>query len=65
MYFLTYVCYINLITCHYYAYANVYILVPLSVFEFASVGLSLVRFTLTKGAGVPVNCVITCVNKAD
>ena len=29
--------------------------VHLSVFEFASVSLKLVRFSLTKGAGVPEN----------
>ena len=47
-----------LITCHYYAYTNANILVHLSVFEFSSVGLKLVRFTLTKGAGVPQNYVL-------
>ena len=48
----------SLITCHYYAYANVYILMHLSVVEFASVGLAVVLFTLRKGAGVPENYVL-------
>ena len=34
---------------------NVFILVHLSVLEFASVGLALFRFALTKGTGVPEN----------
>ena len=50
-----YIFYIHLITCHYYA--DVYILEHLSVFMFALVGLTLVRFTLNKGAGVPENYV--------
>ena len=48
----------NLITCRYYAYANAYILVHLSVFEFDLVGLAFFRFTLTKGIGVPENYVL-------
>ena len=40
-----------------------FILVDLSVFEFVSVVLSFVCFTLTKEAGVLKNYVITCVNK--
>ena len=39
--------YVNLITCRNYVYENVNILVHLSVFEFASVGITLVCFTLT------------------
>ena len=37
----------------YYAYINVFILSQFPMYEFASVGLALVRFTLTKGSGVP------------
>ena len=40
----------------------VFIWAHLSVFEFASIGLKLVRSTL-KGAGVPENYVLTCVSK--
>ena len=43
----------------------VFILVHLSVFEFASNGLKLVRSSLKKGAGVPENCVLACVCKVE
>ena len=36
----------NLIIHHYYTYVNAFILVHLSVFEFASIDLALVRFAL-------------------
>ena len=36
---------------------NVFILVYLSVFQLASIGLALVRFTPKKDTGVPENCV--------
>ena len=36
-----------------------------SVVEFASIDVTLVRFTLKKGTGVPENCVITCIKKAE
>ena len=39
-------------------------LVHLSVFDFASRDLALVRFTLKKGTGVPGNYVLTCINKS-
>ena len=45
----------NLIIHHYFTYVNAFTLVHLSVFEFASIYLTLVRFTLTKGTGVPEN----------
>ena len=47
----------NLINHHYYAYVNVVTLVHLSVFEFGSMDLTLVRFTPTKGTGVLENYV--------
>ena len=47
----------NLIIHHYFTYINAFTLVHLSVFEFASINLTLVRFTLKKGAGVPENYV--------
>ena len=47
----------NLIIHHYYTYVNVFILVHLSVLEFASINLTLARFTLTKGTGVSENYV--------
>ena len=43
----------------------VFILVHLSVFEFASIGLKLVSSSLKKGAGVPENCVLACVCKVE
>ena len=43
----------------------VFILVHLSVFEFASIGLKLVRSSLKKGAGVPENFVLACVCKVE
>ena len=43
----------------------VFILVHLSVFEFASIGLKLVRSSPEKGAGVPENCVLACVCKVE
>ena len=57
--------YINLIICHYYAYAHGCILVHLSVFKCASVGLAFVRIIKTMCAGVPENYVITCDSKVD
>ena len=48
---------LNLIIHHYYAYINVFIFVHLYVFEFASIGLALVCFILTKDTGVPENYV--------
>ena len=54
-----------LIIHHYCTYVNAFILVHLSVFEFASIGLALVRFILREGAREPGNCVLTCVNKVD
>ena len=33
------------------------------MFDFASIYLALVRFTLKKGTGVPENYVFACVNK--
>ena len=47
----------NLIIHHYCTYVNVFILVHLSVIECASIGLTLVRFSLKKGTGVSENCV--------
>ena len=47
----------NLICHHYFTYVNAFTLVHLSVFDFASLYLSLVRFTLKKGTGVPENYV--------
>ena len=47
----------NLIIHFYYTYINALTLVHLSVFEFASIYLMLVRFTLTRGTGVPENYV--------
>ena len=47
----------NLTIHHYYAYICVFTLVHLSVFEFASIDLTLVRFTLTKDTRVPENYV--------
>ena len=49
--------YINLIIHHYFTYMNAFTLVHLLVFEFASIYLTLVRFTLKKGTGVPENYV--------
>ena len=54
----------NLIIHHYFTYINAFTLVNLSVFEFASIYLTLVRFTQKKGTGVPENCFLTCVNKS-
>ena len=51
----------NLIIHHYYAYINVFILVHLSVFELASIGLTLVCFTQMKGTGVTEKCVFSLV----
>ena len=42
---------------HYNTYVNVFTLVYLSVFELASIDLTLFRFTLTKGTRVPENYV--------
>ena len=42
---------------HYFSYVNTFKLVHLSVFEFASIDLTLVRFTLKKDTGVPENYV--------
>ena len=50
--------YLGLISHHYYAYVNVFMLLCFSVFEFSSVCLTLVRFTLTKNTGVPKNYVL-------
>ena len=44
---------LNLIIYHYNTYINAFTLVRLSVFVSASIDLTLVRFTLTKGSGVP------------
>ena len=54
----------NLIIHHYYTYINAFTLVHLSAFEFASIDLTLVRFTLTNGTGVRKNCVSNSVNKS-
>ena len=43
----------NLIIHHCYTYINVFTLVHLSVFECVSIYLTLVRYTLMKGTGVP------------
>ena len=51
----------NLIIHHYYTYVNAITLVHLSVFVFTSLYLTLVRFTLTKGTGVPENYVFRLV----
>ena len=45
----------NLIIHHYFTYVNAFTLVHLSLLEFASIYLTLVRFTLKKGTGVPEN----------
>ena len=58
MYGLAHLFYFNLIILHYYAYVDDVILVHLYIFEFASIGLALVCFTLTKGTGVPMDCVL-------
>ena len=42
---------------HYYTYVNALTLVHLSVFEFASIDLTLVRLTLMNATGVPENYV--------
>ena len=42
---------------HMHIYIHVCVCVFLSVLEFASIGLTLVRFTQTNGKGVPENCV--------
>ena len=55
---------LNLIIYHYYTYANSFTLVHLSEFEFASIDLTLVRFTQTKDTGVPENYVLTCAYKS-
>ena len=53
-----------------YAYSEqnslvlVLVWVHLSVFEFASINLALVHFTLTKGTGVPDNYILTCADKS-
>ena len=39
----------NLIIHNYYTYVNAFTLVHLSAFEFASIDLTLVQLTLTKG----------------
>ena len=44
---------VNLIIHHFYSYINAFILMQLSVFEFASIDLMLVRFTLKNDTGVP------------
>ena len=44
---------LNLIIHHCYAYVNALTLVHLSLFEFVSIDLTLVKFTLTNGTGVP------------
>ena len=46
---------VNFLIHHYYAHINVFTLVHLSAFEFVSIDLTLVRFTQTKGTGVPEN----------
>ena len=51
----------NLIIHQFYAYINAFTLVHLSAFEFTSIDLSLVLFLLTKGTGVPENCVFKLV----
>ena len=47
----------NFIIHHNYTYVNASTLVHLSAFEFASIDLALVHFTLMKGTGVPENYV--------
>ena len=56
---------LSLIIHHINTYINIFILMHLFVVEFTSMGLTLVRFTLKKGAEVPENCVLACVNKVD
>ena len=41
-----------------YAYTYIYIHTRISVFEFPPVGLTLVHFTVTNGAGLPVECLL-------
>ena len=48
----------NLIIHHYYTYLDAFTLVHLYAFEFASMDLTLVRFTLTKGTEVLENYVL-------
>ena len=45
----------NYCTHHYHTYINTYLLLHMSVLGPASVLLTLVRFTLINGAGVPKN----------
>ena len=47
----------RIIICR-HIYIYIYLCVSVCVFEVASVGLALVRFTLTKGAGVHENYVL-------
>ena len=57
---------LNLIIHHYFIYVNAFTLVHLSVFKFASIDLTLVRFTLNKGTGSARKlCVLTCLIKVD
>ena len=43
-----------LISCHYLAYINVFMLLLFPVFKFVSAGLMLVHFTLVKVTRMPV-----------
>ena len=54
----------NLIIHQYYTYLIAFTLVYLTAFELASIDLTLVRFTLTKGTGVPENYVLTYVDES-
>ena len=47
----------NLIIHHYYTDINAFLVMHLSVFEFAPIDLTLVCLTLTKGTGMPKNYV--------
>ena len=49
----------NITIHHYCTYIYAFTLVHLSVFELASVGLALARFTPKMCAGVPDNCVFS------
>ena len=51
----------NLIIQHYYSYVNAFTLVHLSVFEFASIDLTLVRLIQKKDIEVPENYVFLLV----
>ena len=50
--------YLNLINHHYYTYLNVFIAKSEHFYEHVSVGLKLVHYTLTNGAGVPGNYIL-------